>query len=126
MFLSHEFFKHLFREIVKAFVSCTSSLTFPSVQYLIIKTKAGFKLGSMYLTRKGAPVRLVYPFSTALTVGDFYFQPRSMNEVSFITSERKTQAQTQMRVRRESVLTNLNTKTAVVRLRQCPLGEGEC
>ena len=61
MFLSHEFFKHLFREIVKAFVSCTGSLTFPSVQYLIIKTKAGFKQGSMYLTRKGAPVRLVIP-----------------------------------------------------------------
>jgi hypothetical protein len=80
----------------------------------------------MYLTRKGAPVRLVYPFSTALTVGDFHFQPRSMIEVSFITSELKTQAQTQMRVRRESVLTNLNTKAAVVRLRQCPLGEGEC
>ena len=60
----------------------------------------------MYLTRKGAPVRLVYPFSTALTVGDFYFQPRSMTEVSFITSELKTQAQTQMRVRRESVPTN--------------------
>jgi hypothetical protein len=39
----------------------TGSLTFPSVQYLIIKTKAGFKQGSMYLTRKGAPVRLVIP-----------------------------------------------------------------
>jgi hypothetical protein len=28
-FLSREFFKHLFRKIVKDFVSCTGSFTFP-------------------------------------------------------------------------------------------------